>query len=391
MKPLMDAEDAAVAAVEAELSAATLLLAQCVAELATASEPLIPILQAPQSQTGRRKTTRVDYVAMSGVAGNRARLEENEALQAAEVAVSKATAARKQAEAAVEAAEAAVAAQTVKRDKWRENAGPLTAQQFEDFGRAAVQPGYDYYKKIFCTSGGDMNHLKNAVRAATILDPFKLMYMSLLSAQLLVDDLKYFDFPEFTPAFLVLLKEELPLLLEHAQKDFDWSKVPGAAEYDAALKRSQSVKAARATRAAAERARAAAQETSTASSSSSLSASSSLSPPVVEEPLFGEILGDLPERTIEEPVSWLGDPAEKNRRIWEWWVTRVRGEASAFKHWPTALRLIALVQPSSADVERLFSQLKLIIQQIGESGLEEGIETRVMVRVNKLSEHLKET
>ena len=60
MKPLMDAEDAAVAAVEAELSAATLLLAQCVAELATASEPLIPILQAPQSQTGRRKTTRVD-------------------------------------------------------------------------------------------------------------------------------------------------------------------------------------------------------------------------------------------------------------------------------------------------------------------------------------------
>jgi len=57
MKPLMDAEDAAVAAVEAELSAATLLLAQCVAELATASEPLIPILQAPQSQTGRRKTT----------------------------------------------------------------------------------------------------------------------------------------------------------------------------------------------------------------------------------------------------------------------------------------------------------------------------------------------
>lgn len=93
----------------------------------------------------------------------------------------------------------------------------------------------------------------------------------------------------------------------------------------------------------------------------------------------------------EEPVSWLDDPGEKNRRIWEWWVTRVRGEAFAFKHWPIALRLIALIQPSSANVERLFSQLKLIIQQIGESGLEEGIETRVMVRVNKLSEHLKET
>lgn len=86
------------------------------------------------------------------------------------------------------------------------------------------------------------------------------MHMSLLSAELLVDDLKYFDFPEFTQAFLLLLKGELPLLLEHAQKDFDWSKVPGAAEYDAALKHSSSVKAARATRAAAESA--AAQETS---------------------------------------------------------------------------------------------------------------------------------
>jgi len=103
----------------------------------------------------------------------------------------------------VEAAEAAVAAQTVKRDKWIENAGPLTALQFEDFGRAAVQPGYDYYKKLFCTSGGDMNRLKNALRAATILDLLKLMHMSLLSAELLLDDLKYFDFPKFTQAFLV--------------------------------------------------------------------------------------------------------------------------------------------------------------------------------------------
>jgi len=42
------------------------------------------------------------------------------------------------------------------------------------------------------------------------------------------------------------------------------------------------------------------------------------------------------------------------------------------------------VQPSSADVERLFSQLKLVIQQIGVMGLEQTIETRVMVRVNKL-------
>ena len=47
-----------------------------------------------------------------------------------------------------------------------------------------------------------------------------------------------------------------------------------------------------------------------------------------------------------------------------------------------ALRLVALVQPSSTDVERLFSQLKLILEQVGVSGLEESYETRTMTRVN---------
>ena len=42
-----------------------------------------------------------------------------------------------------------------------------------------------------------------------------------------------------------------------------------------------------------------------------------------------------------------------------------------FTFWSEALRLVALVQPSSADVERLFSQLKLALDQIGVSGLEE--------------------
>ena len=106
-------------------------------------------------------------------------------------------------------------------------------------------------------------------------------------------------------------------------------------------------------------------------------ASSSSSAPV--EP---EVSVAASERTKEDIKNWQQDPAEKARCIWEWWVFRVNGDAPAFVHWPVALRLVALVQPSSADVERLFSQLKLILEQIGVSGLEEGIETRLMVRVN---------
>jgi hypothetical protein len=63
-------------------------------------------------------------------------------------------------------------------------------------------------------------------------------------------------------------------------------------------------------------------------------------------------------------------------------VVRVNGDAPAFVHWPVALRLVALLQPSSADVGRLFSQLKLILEQISASGLKEGIEAWFMIRVN---------
>ena len=257
-------------------------------------------------------------------------------------------------------ARSALATRIEQRREWKKTAGPLTAAEFEAFGRAAVQPGYDYYTKLYRTVGGQMYPLRQALRAAIVFDPLKLKVMSRLTAELLVDDLKHFGFPEFTLAFFDNLKAELPKLLEHAQKPFDWGTVPGAAEYDAALERECKRKAAVAAAAAA----------------AAKGASSSSSAPVEPEESAAS------ERTKEDIQYWQQDPAEKARRIWEWWVVRVNGDAPAFVHGPVALRLVALVQPSSADVERLFSQLKLILEQIGVSGLEEGIETRLMVRVN---------
>ena len=45
-------------------------------------------------------------------------------------------------------------------------------------------------------------------------------------------------------------------------------------------------------------------------------------------------------------------------------------------------RLVALVPISSAAVERVFSQVKFIIETTGVSALEESLETHVMERVN---------
>jgi hypothetical protein len=79
--------------------------------------------------------------------------------------------------------------------------------------------------------------------------------------------------------------------------------------------------------------------------------------------------------------DWKDDKIEVARRIWEWWRARVVG-VSVFKFWPLALRLVVLVQPSSAKMERIFSQLKLTLEAVGCVCLEKTVETRLFVREN---------
>ena len=76
--------------------------------------------------------------------------------------------------------------------------------------------------------------------------------------------------------------------------------------------------------------------------------------------------------------DWKDDLIELARRIWEWWRDRV----DLFKFWPHALRLVVLVQPSSAVMERIFSQLKRTLETIGYSALEKTVTARMFVREN---------
>jgi hypothetical protein len=207
-------------------------------------------------------------------------------------------------------------------------------------------------------------------------NPFEQGDMASETAELLVDDFTLFQFPDFTPEFLENFTKELPSLKQQAEKDFDWSAVPGATEYDARLARKLKAKSSNA--------KAPAGGGDGGGGSSSLAAASSLSLMAdndeEEEGEVEEFAGSAKKSFREDDaVSWEKSPAEKARRIFEWWKIRV----PVFKYWPTALRLIVLVQPSSAFVERAFSQIKLIIQQIGVSGLEETLEARALVHCNK--------
>ena len=86
-----------------------------------------------------------------------------------------------------------------------------------------------------------------------------------------------------------------------------------------------------------------------------------------------------PEQNADR--TWKDDRIEQSRRVWEWW--RVRG--SKLHYFFSAARLVAIVPLSSASVERVFSQVKFIIETVGHNPMEETLETRVMERVNDYS------
>jgi hypothetical protein len=72
---------------------------------------------------------------------------------------------------------------------------------------------------------------------------------------------------------------------------------------------------------------------------------------------------------IDDDVTWKDDPIESARHVWEFW--RVHRKNMNIFHIAKAARLIALVQISSASVEKIFSQMKLIRDSCGDRMLEE--------------------
>ena len=80
------------------------------------------------------------------------------------------------------------------------------------------------------------------------------------------------------------------------------------------------------------------------------------------------------ESHMERWLNW-SNPC----RAWEWW----RCCRKNFTYLSLAARLVVLISIISTSVERVFSQVKFIIETIGERGLQETLELRVMERVNK--------
>ena len=97
-----------------------------------------------------------------------------------------------------------------------------------------------------------------------------------------------------------------------------------------------------------------------------------------------EAQNEMPEYQAQnlQPRHWQDDPGEKSRRIWEWWRTllnkpdkKARKKIGSFLE---CILIVALIQVSSADAERVFSCLKQVRDACGESLLESTLEVRIM-------------
>jgi hypothetical protein len=216
-----------------------------------------------------------------------------------------------------------------------------------EHGKSVVQPGLAYIQSHFLDHGAPYRNTYDAFRAARLFDPRIACNLSKPRLEILIEGLYKFDFPEFTSHFLAQLKKELDGYLEECNKQFDWDSLPGAAEYNSKL----------------------------AKKSRRTTGSGDVGDEDGEDDMYHE-----PSKYDREvPRQWQDDYSERSRRIWEWWILH----SENYQYFTKAAELVVLFCTSSATVERLFSQLKYIVETTCGQGLQDIIELRGMARVNK--------
>jgi hypothetical protein len=92
-------------------------------------------------------------------------------------------------------------AEKVRFRQWKEEVGPINLEEFIEFGKNCVKPGYDYFTTLYIHEQGKLHNLYLAFKGAEIFDPLRVVQMSEAGTMLQVDLLSRFGFPEFTNAF----------------------------------------------------------------------------------------------------------------------------------------------------------------------------------------------
>jgi hypothetical protein len=206
-----------------------------------------------------------------------------------------------------------------------------TVDEFVQHGKNSVNGLFLDFKRLFIAQNGNYRSIISAYTTAEVLNPIAAVSMSVLEISNAMKNLgKDFGFDEFREGHgiiddMILEIDSYKAIATYANDEF-WNNLDGSSKYDEKL----------ATR--------------------------------------------IRNGTIGDDVTWKDDPIESARRVWEFW--RVHRKNVKIFHIAKAARLIALVQVSSASVERIFSQMKLIRDSCGDNMLEETLFGRVCERCN---------
>jgi len=287
----------------------------CLAEVRRLRDAATAAVAAAERITADAETPgnvaeRIDYAAMNGGKGGKGSARISDEVASAQRALVEAESEHRRARSELQEA-------TRVKDANVHKLGPISADHLNSMARRCVQGAFDYYTRLYNSPGGDMYRIKIGFRGARVFNPLVLREMDLNASWLLIDDLALLGLRKFTPQFLDGMKAELPAVLAHAARDFDWSTVPGAADFDASIRRS--------------------------------------------------------DAAADVSFAW--------QRIWEWWRARIR-KSDELVFFKIAVRLVVLVQASSAAVERANSQLKRIFDVVGVHAPAETIEYRFFRAMN---------
>jgi len=253
--------------------------------------------------------------------------------------------------------------------------GPETKNEFLEYAKEKVKPAFEKYKKLYKV-GSRLEATKKAFIANKVFD---IMYLKSNPPPMilneLVKDLKHHGIPQFTDSFLKEMRNELPKLIEMANDEsfLNFDDAVDSIRYKKRLK----------TRAQRSRQRIAIQQAHDDFVRERGDAEEAEWDMMRVRRVEDLNENDLEEQDFRNVPDWKDDPGERSCRVYLWWKKLITSSRfSAFPCFELALTLVVLKQPSSAVVERVFSQLNNCRKVSGDNGLQDLTSLRVKLRCN---------
>ena len=263
--------------------------------------------------------------------------------------------------------------------------GMVTEEDLRQYASECVEGALKKYKSLF-TDDPQLKRARRAYRACKLFDILfvKDQRPTYDSIHRMIDDLKFFEFKEFTDDFLRSMREEIPeylKLVEEMHFNFDGDDIEETNRHYR-----QRVK---------EKLRRARQRALLVNIDNTLRQQED-EDNVMEDVDVAEdgIVGDVEEilhsagQDVTDDINefcrmnWKDDIGERGRRIYEWWRAAMKDRANVIPCFYKAVRLIVLDQVSSAAVERVFSQLTFIRRIVGDGIVGDMLELRAFMRCN---------